>query len=153
MVITEFQIREHKAIHRRESAVQDQTCAPSVVAGARTPATDRLSYRWSGWDPNSPKLIDYLIDYWSIIDRLLIDYWLMIDDIYRQISIHQTFIPRQVFHATLTFNHATSGKKMSKGDFILFSGAKFYEVNYLISELLRKMKYGREILTTISSTY
>ena len=30
---------------------------------------------------------------------------------------------RQVFHATLTFNHATSGKKMSKGDFILLSGA------------------------------
>ena len=48
---------------------------------------------------------------------------------------------RQVFHATLTFHHATSGKKMSKGDFILFSGAKFYEVNYLISELLRKMKW------------
>ena len=37
---------------------------------------------------------------------------------------------RQVFHATLTFNHATSGKKMSKGNFILLSGAKFYEVNY-----------------------
>ena len=71
----------------------------------------------------------------------------MIDDIYRQIFDGWWFIKqnvimtRQVFHATLTFHHATSGKKMSKGDFILFSGAKFYEVNYLISELLRKMKW------------
>ena len=47
---------------------------------------------------------------------------------------------RQVLSRNFRFFHATSGKKMSKGDFILFSGANFYEVNYLISELLRKMK-------------
>ena len=55
---------------------------------------------------------------------------------------------RQVFHATLKFNHATSGKKMRKGIFILLSGAKFYEVNYPISELLRKMKHQQQIYTT-----
>ena len=55
---------------------------------------------------------------------------------------------RQVFHATLKFNHATSGKKMRKGNFILLSGAKFYEVNYPISELLRKMKRNSKIYTT-----
>ena len=32
-------------------------------------------------------------------------------------------------------DHATSGEKMSKGDFISLSGANFYEVNYLISPL------------------
>ena len=64
---------------------------------------------------------------------------------------HQTqcyIMTRQVFHATLKFNHATSGKKMRKGIFILLSGAKFYEVNYPISELLRKMKHRQEIYTT-----
>ena len=64
---------------------------------------------------------------------------------------HQTqcyIMTRQVFHATLKFNHATSGKKMRKGIFILLSGAKFYEVNYPISELLRKMKHQQEIYTT-----
>lgn len=51
MVIKEFQEQMHKVIHRHESAVQDQTCVPNVVAGARThrSATDRLSYRWSGY--------------------------------------------------------------------------------------------------------
>ena len=43
MVIKEFQEQMHKVIHRHESAVQDQTCVPNVVAGARThrSATDR----------------------------------------------------------------------------------------------------------------
>ena len=36
MVIKEFQEQMHKVIHRHESAVQDQTCVPNVVAGART---------------------------------------------------------------------------------------------------------------------
>ena len=38
---------------------------------------------------------------------------------------------------------------MRKGIFILLSGAKFYEVNYPISELLRKMKHNSKIYTTL----
>ena len=119
--------------------------APSTEADCRVDRADGLR----------PQLaqINWLIDYWLIIDQILIDYWLVIDDIsYDRLIV--SVVTRQLFHATFftqpwaTFTHATSGKKMRKGDFILFSGAKFYEVNYPISELLRKMKQRQQILTT-----
>ena len=45
MVIKEFQEQMHKVIHRHESAVQDQTCVPNVVAGARTIGGGRAHWR------------------------------------------------------------------------------------------------------------
>ena len=110
--------------------------APHQNVRARWGAPSTVSYRSIDWLSMRPQLaqINWLIDFW-------LSNWLTTCQISnRSIQCRDaSSYSRNFFYGT----HATSGKKMSKGDFILFSGANFYEVNYLISELLRKMKYGR----------
>ena len=73
--------------------------------------------------------------------------WFFMKPLHRELIVHWTIDDircihdAQLFGTWTHFTHATSGKKMCKGDSILLSGAKFYEVNYPISGLHRKMKW------------